>query len=228
MVSNSPFHLAIIPDGNRRWAKARTLLPWQGHEKALKNFQSVLTYCIEHTDISVLTLWCFSTENWNRDQEEIDKLMNLLHEYLEAEKPRMLKENIRFCHSGRRDRIPPHTVTLIEELEAATADFDGFTLQLLIDHGGKDDIVRALHKANKQSSDISESDLEACLDHSELPPIDIVIRTSGEQRTSGFAMWQAAYSEWFFLQKHFPELAKEDIDQVLDDFSKRNRRFGGG
>lgn len=228
-------HLAIIPDGNRRWAKARAWHPWQGHEKAVKNFRTITDWCRDDPRIAVLTVWCFSTENWKRDPQEVTKLMALLENYIEKERPTMQQKGIRLVHSGRKDRIPPSLAKLIKTVEDETAHFNEFTLHLAVDYGGKDEIVRAIqkflkhdrnneitNKRNNASDPISEH-----LDHPELPDIDLIIRTSGEQRTSNFFLWQSTYAEWVFPQKHFPDFTIEDLKKAVEDFAKRSRRFGG-
>jgi len=218
-------HVAIIPDGNRRWAKARAWHPWQGHEKAVENFRTITDWCQADPRIGVLTVWCFSTENWKRDPKEVSKLMTLLENYIQKERPTLQKKGIRLLHSGRTDRIPPSLAKLIEEVCVETAHFTEFSLHLAIDYGGKDEIIRGLAKVNNPIA--SEQELRALLDHPELPDLDLIIRTSGEQRTSNFFLWQAAYAEWVFLDKFFPDFTTDDLRQAVDGFTKRSRRFGG-
>lgn len=225
MPTNNQLHLAIIPDGNRRWARAQSLLPWQGHERAIENFRSLTDWCRNHPDISTLTVWCFSTENWKRDQQEVNRLMTLLEQYLRKERESFVKEQTRFCHSGRHDRLPPSLVVLLKEVEEETKNQTGFTLHLAVDYGGMDEVARAVSKLDT-TANVTEADIRAQLDHPELPDIDLVIRTSGERRTSNFFLWQAAYAEWAFLEKHFPDLTTEDLTTTLDDYQHRTRRFG--
>lgn len=224
-TSEARLHLAIICDGNRRWARTKGLLPWNGHEKAIRNFRGILDWCREDGRIGTLTLWAFSTENWKRDPEEVRKLMELFETFMREERASFSEHKVRFVHSGRRDRIPPALAELFTDVEAETAAHTGFTLHLAIDYGGRDEVVRAIRKLG--GGEVSEEGIRAHLDHPELPDIDIIIRTSGEQRTSNFFLWQSAYAEWFFLPKHFPELGPSDLDKVLGDFRKRERRFGG-
>ncbi len=226
MQSTTPIHLAIIPDGNRRWAKSRLLHPWKGHEVAIENFRSITEWCRNDPRVSVLTVWCFSTENWKRDKEEISKLMTMLEEYLRKEREGFHNKKTRFIHSGRLDRIPSSLAALIHDVEDDTKDETEFTLHLAVDYGGKDELVRAMQKI-KDPQKISEDSFRQLLDHPELPDIDLVIRTSGEQRTSNFFLWESAYAEWVFLQKHFPDLTAKDIEEAVGDFGERTRRFGG-
>ncbi len=226
MPKNSEtMHVAIIPDGNRRWAKKRAWHPWQGHEKAVENFQTITDWCQADPRIGVLTVWCFSTENWKRDPQEVSKLMTLLESYIEQERPTLQKKGIRLLHSGRKDRIPSSFAKLIEKVCAETTHFTDFTLHLAVDYGGKDEVLRAFEKMN--SAPPTDEDLRRHLDHPELPDLDLIIRTSGEQRTSNFFLWQAAYAEWVFLDTLFPDFTTDDLKEAVDGFAKRSRRFGG-
>lgn len=221
----TPLHLAIIPDGNRRWAKGNMLLPWQGHARAMENFRTITEWCRKDGRIGTLTIWGFSTENWKRSDEEVGKLMELFEAYLGKERFAFKEHKTRFVHSGRRDRIPASLRKLIEEVEEETKDFTEFTMHLAVDYGGKDEVVRALSKM--KGEEVTDASVRAHLDHPEVPDIDLIVRTSGEQRTSNFFFWQACYAEWFFLQDHFPALTPQHLEGVLADFEKRNRRFGG-
>lgn len=226
-MSTSPLlHLAIIPDGNRRWAKSHLMLPWQGHEKAMDNFRTLTEWCRNDGRIGTLTIWGFSTENWKRSDEEVSKLMGLFESYLTRERPEFIKHHTRFVHSGRTDRIPESLRTLFAEVAEETKDFTGFTMHLAVDYGGRDEVVRAINKMG--DAEITEQSVRDHLDHPEIPDIDLIIRTSGEQRTSNFFLWQSSYAEWMFVQKHFPELTPEDLASALEEFSTRKRRFGGG
>jgi len=230
MNTSSTIHLAIIPDGNRRWAKTRTLNPWKGHEKAIENFRSLTEWCRNDPRISVLTVWCFSTENWKRDQKEVDMLMSMLEKYLKEEGVEFVEKNTRFLHSGRRDRIPASLVKVIEETEEKTKDQTGFTLNLAVDYGGKDEIIRAIKNIEpnqlNQPNEPNELSIRNNLDHPDLPDIDLIIRTSGEQRTSNFALWQSTYAEWEFIEKLFPDFTSEDLSKAVDDYERRSRRYG--
>ncbi|MDD4287585.1 MAG: polyprenyl diphosphate synthase [Candidatus Peribacteraceae bacterium] len=248
--SSSGLHIAIIPDGNRRWARSRAWYPWQGHEKAIKNFRTITDWCQADPRIAVVTVWCFSTENWKRDPQEITKLMKLLENYLEKERPTFQKKEIRLLHSGRKDRIPASLSSLIQTIEEETKHFSDFTLHIALDYGGKDEILRACYRsqqanpstslragkptteqANNRTSQPAHTHdqdfLRAFLDHPELPDIDLIIRTSGEQRTSNFFLWQSTYAEWVFLDTFFPDFTTDDLKNAVDGFAKRSRRFGG-
>jgi undecaprenyl diphosphate synthase len=227
-------HLAVIPDGNRRWAKEKGFANvWKGHEKAVENFKTLTDWCRKDPRVSALTVWCFSTENWKRDPKEVAELMTMLEKYLDKEEAELRKENVRFIHSGRRDRIPASLRAAIERVENVTKDLDGFTLHLAVDYGGKDEVTRAVNKliATRYplpaDTTINEEDIRAAFDHPELKDIDIVLRSSGEQRTSNFFLFQSAYAEWVFNPKYFPEIGTADLDEAIKEYEKRKRRFGG-
>jgi undecaprenyl diphosphate synthase len=227
MTPEQGLHVAIIPDGNRRWAKARSWFPWRGHEVAVENFRSLTDWCRNDPRVSVLTIWCFSTENWKRDPEEVRRLMQLLEDHLTKERSDFMTKNTRFVHSGRRDRIPASLKQLIEDIEEETKDNTSFTLHLAVDYGGKDELTRAMQKLTASHTvDISQDIMRNALDHPEIPDIDIIIRTSGEMRTSNFFLWQSTYAEWMFIEKHFPDFGTDDLEHALEEFDRRQRRFG--
>ncbi|PIP65306.1 di-trans,poly-cis-decaprenylcistransferase [Candidatus Peregrinibacteria bacterium CG10_big_fil_rev_8_21_14_0_10_49_16] len=226
-MSEKKLHLAIIPDGNRRWARAKGLHPWEGHARAVENFRTISDWCRAHEQITTLTIWCFSTENWKRDKKEISKLMSLLENYVKKNRNDMNKQQTRFLHSGRKDRIPASLAKSFTEIEKETKHNVKFNLHLALDYGGKDEILRAIERM-KNNETLAQNDiLRPYLDQPDLPDIDIIIRTSGEHRTSNFFLWQSTYAEWFFLEKHFPDFEITDIEQVLDEYVQRQRRFGG-
>ncbi|MEI8230167.1 MAG: polyprenyl diphosphate synthase [Candidatus Peregrinibacteria bacterium] len=235
MPSNhpTPLHIAIIPDGNRRWAKAQSLHPWKGHEKAIENFRMLTDWCQSDPRIGALTVWCFSTENWKRDPKEVSKLMTLLEEYIIRERPNLQKEKTRLVHSGRTDRLPASLVKLLKEVRKETEHFTEFTLNLAVDYGGKDEIIRATRKATESyqlpttNYQLPDDPIHPFLDHPELPDIDLIIRTSGEFRTSNFFLWQSAYAEWIFTEKLFPDFTANDLEKTVEEFERRKRRFGG-
>jgi undecaprenyl diphosphate synthase len=221
----SPLHIAIIPDGNRRWAKAKGMRAWNGHEKAIANFREISDWCRNDPRIGTLTVWCFSTENWKRDPAEIAKLMELLEEYIKQERPNLAKYRTRLLHSGRNDRIPPSLAKLIRDVSEESKQYDDFTLHLAIDYGGKDEVLRAMRRIENPST-LTDELLRSHLDHPEVPDIDLIVRTSGEKRTSNFFLWQSAYAEWEFVDKFFPDFTVEDLEKAVSDFAARTRRFG--
>ena len=217
-------HLAIIPDGNRRWAKTHGLPPWKGHEKAVENFRTLTDWLRKNSDVTVLTVWCFSTENWKRDPKEIGALMTMLENYLRKERGTFLENDTKFTHSGRKDRIPKTLAAQIIETEQLTKDCKKFTLNLAVDYGGKDEIVRAVKKI--KTPNVTEQSIREHLDHPELPAIDVIFRTSGEMRFSNFSFWQGEYAEWVFTDKHFPDVTTDDLANCLATYGKRQRRYG--
>ena len=227
MPDSKPLHLAIIPDGNRRWAREHKLeAVWKGHEVAVNNFRILTDWCRKDPRVGMLTVWCFSTENWKRDEKEISMLMGMLEDYLRKEKHGLIENKTRFVHSGRRDRIPASLKRIIEEVEEETKNEKEFILQLAVDYGGKDEVTRAMRKM-RMTTDATEDGIRAHLDHPELPDIDVILRSSGEQRTSNFFLWQSAYSEWVFSPKYFPDIGTDDLDAALVEYDRRKRRFGG-
>lgn len=223
-------HFALIPDGNRRWARAKGLHPWDGHTKAVENFRTLADWCREHPRISILTIWCFSTENWKRDPKEVGKLMDLLEGYIRKNRADMAKQGTRFLHSGRTDRIPSSLAKAFKDITEETKGNTNFTLHLALDYGGKDEVIRAVRRLlqnEQRANELTSNDpIRPFLDQPELPDIDLIVRTSGEYRTSNFFLWQSTYAEWFFLEKHFPDLTVKDIEEVLRQFDERQRRFG--
>ena len=225
MNAERRLHLAIIPDGNRRWAKRQALKPWQGHEKGAQTFKTMLEWAYDNPDISVLTIWGFSTENWNRSADEVSALMRIYEQWLTDERQTFQDKQARFVHSGRVDRIPDSLAKLIQEVGQETDQYTKFTLNFALDYGGKDEILRAVNKVD-DPAEITEDSFREHLDHPELPDIDVIVRTSGEQRISNFYLWQGAYAELFFVDKLFPDVTPVDLDRVLDQFKGRSRRFG--
>lgn len=228
-MTDQQLHIAIIPDGNRRWARKRRLNPWDGHKVAIENFRKLTTWCRDDPRVKIFTVWCFSTENWKRDPKEIEMLMSMLEEYLNNERKGLMENNTRFVHSGRKDRIPSSLAALIAEVEEETNNNSDNILHLAVDYGGKDEMTRAIDRLEKikNQKPINEKLIHEFLDHPELPDIDLIIRTSGEKRTSNFFLWQAAYAEWKFVDTLFPDFTTEDLASAVDEFAKRNRRFGG-
>ena len=229
MKETHALHLAIIPDGNRRWAREHKLeAVWKGHEKAIENFRTLTDWCRKDSRISILTVWCFSTENWKRNEKEISMLMTMLEDYLRKEKYELKENGTRFVHSGRRDRIPETLKKMIEETEEETKNETAFTLHLAVDYGGKDEVMRAFHKAmtHEKKTAMTEEDLRNHLDHPELTDIDLILRSSGEQRTSNFFLWQSAYAEWIFSPKYFPDIGVSDLDEAVKEYERRKRRYG--
>lgn len=223
-----PHHIAIIPDGNRRWATGKGLPTFEGHRKGFSALEKIATY-LRKQGVQTLTVWAFSTENWSRDEKEISYLMEIYEKWLRSNLKTALKEHIRIVHLGRKDRIPPSLLKTLDEVEEQTKSFNEYYLAIALDYGGRDELVRAVQNMQSSKSKIQrESDFDRFLDTKDLPypNPDLIIRTSGEQRTSGFLSWQSAYSEYIFLPKHLPDVSTTDIQGCLDEYQRRQRRFG--
>lgn len=229
-MDNLPKHIAIIPDGNRRWAKEKGLPTFEGHRRGFN--QSIkLGRKSRSLGIKVLTFWAFSTENWKRTKKEVSYLMDLYYQMIERNIKEALKEKIRIIHLGRKDRINNKLRLKIIEAEEKTKNFDKYYLTIALDYGGRDEILRAVEKIKSSKTnliDFSEKEFSQFLDTKDLPyPYpDLVIRTSGEIRSSGFMIWQAAYSEWIFYSKYFPDFSPDDLEKCIEEYQKRQRRFG--
>tara|TARA_Y100000034_G_scaffold135743_1_gene208888 strand:- start:119 stop:811 length:693 start_codon:yes stop_codon:yes gene_type:complete len=221
-------HVAIIPDGNRRWAIEKGMKGIKGHEKSA-TYENLKDLMQEARDLGVeyMTFWGFSTENWKRSKTEINYVFGLIEKLLTRIEEDLIRDKIRFRHLGRRDRLPRKLVGLIENLEKKTEKFEDFNLQICLDYGGRDEIIRAVNKL-KNKSKIKEEDFEKALDTREIPDPELIIRTSGENRLSGFMSFQSAYSEFYFTNVHFPEFGAAELRKAVEEFTSRGRRFGGG
>lgn len=246
MNENLPHHVAIIPDGNRRWAKARGLPSFEGHRRG---FEIAPKICRSAREMGVhtLTLWAFSTENWNRSPEEITYLMKLYEQLVEQNLKDAKQDKIRIYHLGRKDRIPATLAKRLTQAEEETKNFDRFVLNVALDYGGHDEVLRAVVKATTAiaKGEISAQDLfgekgkyhdkypyyrfKDFLDTKDQPyPYpDLIIRTSNEKRLSGLYCWQGAYAEIYWEKDHFPDFTPEKLRTALEDYSLRHRRFGG-
>ena len=221
-----PSHIAIIMDGNGRWAKERGLNRTAGHEEGARTVRKITSYCAK-IGVKYLTLYAFSTENWARPKLEVEFLMKLLEKYLKSELEVYLKNNIKFKAIGDLDRFSKGLQKTIFETQEKTAHCTGLTQVLALNYGSKNEIIRAIKKLNEQNLEVTEENLESCLDTSGMGDVDILIRTSGEVRLSNYLLWQNAYAEMFFTQTYWPDFNESELDDILSDFGKRERRFGG-
>ena len=227
-----PQHVAIIMDGNGRWAKQRHMPRTYGHARGAKVLEQTLEDC-DSLGIKYLTVYAFSTENWSRPLQEIQVIMNLFRDYLISAVDKCNKNNVRCMVIGDRTRLSPDIIESIDNLENATKDNTGITFIVAINYGGRDDITRAVRKAVTDAAqgslspdDITEQAISDMLDTKGIPDPDLLIRTSGEQRLSNFLMWQLAYSEFYFADVHWPDFNKEELLKAIGKFSKRERRYG--
>lgn len=223
---NIPNHIAIIPDGNRRWAKQHGLPTLLGHKRGSENFDTLLITA-QSLGVKCVSAWAFSTENWKRDSEEVTYLFDLARELVRRYHDRCLKDQMRFIHLGRKDRIPKDILDTIESLEEETKSFTNLIVAIGIDYGGHDEIVRTISKLKLLNMDITTDNIESHLDTAELPQIDLIIRTGGEKRLSGFMSWQSEYAELYFSDRLFPDFTAEELTKALNDYGNRDRRFGG-
>ena len=214
-------HLAVIMDGNGRWAKKRLLPRIAGHRAGADTLDRVMHWCKE-SGIRFLTVYAFSTENWKRSEEEVSGLMALLSTFIHGKEKELLKNNIRFKVIGRRSDLSEKLRREIAELEGKTAGGD-FTLVVALSYGGRDEIIRAAEKYQGGG----EEAFSALLDTAGMPDPDLIIRTSGELRLSNFLLWQAAYAEFYFTDVLWPDFGREEFDKALASFAKRERRMGG-
>jgi len=224
-----PNHVAMILDGNRRWARARGLEPWKGHAAGYEALRK-LSRASRDLGVHTFTVWAFSTENWERSEVEIKEIMKLLRHGLDEIEPDLHKEHVRLVHLGRKDRLPKDAMEHIARLEKETKKYgDEHVFNIALDYGGHDEIIRAMNKVIKdKKTEITAKDFEKYLDTADqaYPYVDLFIRTSGEQRTSGLLPWQLDYAEYYFVQDHLPEFSPEMLREAILDFSRRRRRFG--
>ena len=227
-----PRHIAIIMDGNNRWAKSRFLPKLAGHRAATQSVREVISGSRE-LGIKNLTLFAFSSENWNRPADEVNGLMKLLHQSLRKELKKLLKHNIRLKVIGERSKLSQQIQTAIAEAEQQTAHCQGMVLCVAVNYGGQWDLTQACKKVAMRIQtgtlsldEVSETDIENQLSTADMPPVDLLIRTSGEQRLSNFLLWQCAYSEFYFTDTLWPDFTKENLIHALQTYQQRERRFG--
>ena len=228
-----PAHVAMIMDGNGRWATARGLPRTEGHRQGLEAAKRIVS-AASRLGIRYLSLYTFSTENWKRTQDEVGFLMTLVKNHLSAELDFYRRNKIKVVHSGRREGLPKEVVAEIDSVVRDTRDLPGMVVNLAINYGGRDEIVRAIERgvasAPKSMSGLpisSIEDLGRNMDHPEIPDPDLIIRTGGEFRLSNFLLWQSAYSELFFSDCLWPDYSESDLIVALESYASRERRFGG-
>ena len=225
-ILNVPRHIAIIMDGNGRWAKNRNKPRVFGHKAGAATLRKTLEYC-RKIGVQYLTVYAFSTENWKRSKEEVDALMFLFKTYINSEREEHIKNKIRFMVSGREDGVSPELLKAIRDLEEATSKDYEVTLNIAFNYGGRAEITDAVNKILKDGkTHITEEDFSKYL-YNDIPDPDFLIRTSGEFRLSNFLLWQIAYTEIYVTEKYWPDFDEEEMDKAIESYSKRERRFGG-
>lgn len=224
--TNLPKHIAIIMDGNGRWAKEKGLKRTAGHEEGAKTVRDITTHC-SNIGIKYLTLYAFSTENWDRPKLEVEFLMKLLERYFKTELPIYLKNNVKFKAIGDLSKFSTKLQKVIKDTEDKTSKCDGLTQILALNYGSRDEITRAVKKLIEKKEDITQENINKNLDTNCIDDVDLLIRTSGEVRVSNFLLWQIAYAEMFFTKTYWPDFSSKELDDIINNFSKRERRFGG-
>jgi undecaprenyl diphosphate synthase len=219
-----PYHLAIIMDGNGRWAQSRGLPRLAGHRAGTENLRRTLKSSVEF-GVKMLTIYAFSTENWKRPKMEVEFLMKLLERYLRQELPTYLEHNIRFEPVGNLERFSESLRKTINEIRSATAHCDGLVQSLALNYGSRDELVRAASSLSASGAPITEAALDEALDCS--CEVDLLIRTGGDHRLSNFMLWQAAYAELFFTETLWPDFTTDELQRIIDAFCRIERRFGG-
>ena len=223
-----PKHIALIIDGNGRWAKKRNMPRSMGHKFGFDNLKKQVEF-VQEFGIKNLSMYCFSKENWNRPQDEVDYLMDLFNQMLDEYKQEYLDRDVRIIISGDMDdvRIPENVRTKAKEIMELTKHKTGFILNPCINYGGRQEILKAVNEIIASGeTDIDVAKFEKHLYTADMLPVDFIIRTSGENRTSNYLPWQSTYSEWYFPKKFWPAFTKKDLVKALITFTKRNRRFG--
>lgn len=220
-----PTHIAVIMDGNRRWAKERGLPILEGHRKVA---DEILEPLIEHaakSGIKYMTFWAFSTENWNRSEKEVQGIMTIFRHVIQKRWQRLHEKGVRIRIIGDISKFPQDIYDALIKVVAQTKENKKITVIFALNYGGRDEIIRAAKKI-KDTSIVDEKEFTALLDTSGIPDPEIIVRTGGEQRLSGFLLWQSEYSELYFPSWYMPEFTEEKLDEVLDEYQKRIRRFG--
>ncbi|QQR60871.1 di-trans,poly-cis-decaprenylcistransferase [Candidatus Uhrbacteria bacterium] len=223
-----PRHLAMIMDGNRRWAKEKGLPSVEGHRAGYETMKKVGDWCLERS-VEILTVYAFSTENWKRSETEVGFLMTLLEHALDKELDYFISRKIKLRILGRREGFKPRILELIDKAQEATKDFDAMTFAICLNYGGRTELVDAVKEIvaeGMQPEAIDELSISKRLYWPNMPDPDMIVRTSGEERLSGFLLWQSAYSEFYWLKKNWPAIDEKDIDVIIEEYKTRQRRYG--
>ncbi len=221
-------HLAIIVDGNGRWAKSIGKIRSYGHLKGYENLKKIINYVNDNLDIKYVSLFVFSTENFKRSKDEVDYLMNLFKKGFKEEKDVYIKKNMKVVFSYKKEGLSKDIISIIEEVESSTKDNTGLVVNFCLNYGGRSEIVDACKKIiddKIDKNDITEDLFKDYL-YNKLPDIDLMIRTSGEQRISNFMLWSLSYSELYFTKTYFPAFTTTELLEIIDDFNNRDRRYG--
>ena len=230
--SRVPRHIAIILDGNGRWAKKRGLPRTAGHAVGAETFRKIATYC-KNIGVEYLTVYAFSTENWRRPENEVSTIMKLLGKYLQEAIDTMERDHIRMKVLGDLEGLSPELRAMIDKTDRISQQYGGFQANICINYGGRDEILHAARRyakdyaAGRADETITEEDFSRYLYSADIPDPDLLIRPGGEQRISNFLLWQCAYAEFYFTDVLWPDFSPEELDKAIDVFNSRDRRYGG-
>ncbi|PIZ00444.1 di-trans,poly-cis-decaprenylcistransferase [bacterium (Candidatus Howlettbacteria) CG_4_10_14_0_8_um_filter_40_9] len=220
-----PLHVGIMMDGNRRWAKKQGLKIILGHKKGVDALEKTLRF-LGKKGVKTLTVYAFSTENWKRGKEQVDDLLKVISEYLTKEADNLIKNNVVLRVIGDLAKFPKEIQENLNDVMKKTKDNTGIILNAALNYGGRDEIIRAVKKLVSSGEEIDEANLNSCLDTSGLPDPEIIIRTGGANRISNFLIWQSSYSEFFFTKTLWPDFGENEMEDILEEFSRRKRNFG--
>lgn len=226
--SQVPRHIGYILDGNRRWAKSHGLPTYEGHLAGVNALEDVLRTTIE-AGVEYVSFYTWSTENWNRAEAEVNAMMKLIRRVFKTEMKKLIAEGCRLVVVGSRDRLPGDINAMIDQAEAASMGGTRATLVMCFNYGGQQEIVRAAQRAIEagvEPDSLTAESFVQYLDHPDVPPCDLIVRTSGEQRLSNFMLWRSAYSELIFIDKYWPDMTPEDVGAILSEYNNRKRRYG--
>lgn len=218
-------HLGIIADGNRRWAKSQGLPSIEGHKKGLDAIKT-LVGAASKAGVKYITFYVFSTENWGRSKDEVSYIMKLAETRILKYAKELAENNAKLVILGSSKKVSPKLKSIMEEAEKLTENCTGITVGFCFNYGGEQEIADAATIAQNEEGEITPETIRKHLYHPEIPDVDMVVRTSGEERISGFMLWRASYAEFMFIKKYFPEMEADDLKQILKEYEKRNRRFG--
>lgn len=225
-MNNLPNHIAIILDGNGRWATKRGLPRNLGHRQGVETLIKISRYCSE-IGVKNLTVYAFSTENWKRPKEEVDYLMNLIKEYFNGLDKKLSKRNIKLKVIGERKNLSDDLLHIINEVQEKSKNNNGMILNIAFNYGSKDELISVFKDMVKDNVILSKENVDKYLYTSESGNVDLLIRTSGEQRLSNFLLWQAAYAELYFSKLYWPDFNKKELNKAIESYQNRDRRFGG-
>jgi len=218
-------NFGLIADGNRRWAKSQNLSTKEGHYQGFLTIKDVVLPTLQKSSFTSCTIYCFSTENWKRSPLEVKNLMDLFSDMMDTWLPQCVEDKIKVVHAGRKDRLPKKLLNKIQHIEEETKSFTKFTLYLCLDYGSHDEMIRIVNQyySKGQTKKLSPQSLQNLL---EVPMLDLIVRTGGEQRLSNFCLWQASYAEFHFTPTYLPALTKPELEKIIHEFTNRDRRKG--